>query len=316
MRHLATISDKSSAESFVAFLLTQGISTHVEPDSKDGATWDIWVRDEDKNQEAKALYDSYLESPNDPRYADALGQAKSILQEQKKKSIERRKNIHSTSLPNRNLFGGSIPPLTMTLVILCVGLGLVTWFSQPERNNWLGNAAMKKLSFVDQGLYRKTKDPAASIKQGELWRIWTPAFLHGHPIHLLLNMLSLVALGRIAERMEGIGKYALILVLVGLFSHLLQGLMPASLYGSPNFVGISGVVLGLLGYVGTKTTLRPDLGFQLSGSAYVMTGLLLLLGFTGGTDGIQMANMAHLGGLVGGILVGLLLSDKRFDHKA
>jgi GlpG protein len=282
MRHLTTISGKSTAESFVAYLLTQGISTHVESIPEKSDQWEVWVRDEDKSAMAKREYDEFQKSPNDPKYAEAIRQAKSILIEQKQKERARQRYIQTPSMsPSRNLFARGMPPLTLTLIVLCVVLGLVSEFSNPSSGNWLGKTITKQLKFVDERLYMKTGDPAASIEKGELWRIVTPAFLHGNPIHLLLNMLSLASLGKLAERLEGTGRYAIIILLIAIASHLLQGLMPLNMYGSPNFVGISGVVFGLLGYLGMKTTLRPDMGFQLVPQAYVTTGLILVLGFAG-----------------------------------
>jgi GlpG protein len=317
MRHLTTLSGKSTAESFVAYLLTQGISTHVEPDAVVTDQWDVWVRDEDKNQLARNAYDEFVQSPTDPKYADAVKQARSILVDQKQKEIERRKNIRTPGMSsNRNLFGRGTPPLTLTLIVICSILGLVQ-FINPESNNWLSNLANKQLRFVDLDLYLKTHDPAASLKKLELWRIFTPAFLHGNPLHLLLNMLGLASLGKLTERLEGTGRFATLLVLFALASHLLQGLLPAQWYGSPNFVGISGVIFGLLGYIGIKTTLRPDIGVALTPQIYIMTGLMLVLGFTGvgAGSGFRLANMAHLGGLLAGIAVGYVLSHPRFDVK-
>jgi GlpG protein len=317
MRHLTTITGKSAAESFVAYLLTQDISTHVEPEGVDPNKWDIWIRDEDKSEIARNEYQHFLTSPNDPKYRKAIDDAKEILKDQKQKAVERKKYLQ-TPVPSAgpSLFGSGLPPMTLTMIVLCVFIGLISEFSSPSANNWLGNLVNKQLKFVDMKLYSKTNppDPAASIKQGEIWRILTPAFMHGHPIHLLLNMLSFAMLGRITERLEGIGRYAIIVLLVAIGSHLLQGLMPPTWYGSPNFVGMSGVIMGLLGYLGTKTTLRPDLGFQLSSQAYIMTALILILGFSGSSQNLQIANLAHVGGLVAGIAVGFVMSDRRFDR--
>lgn len=315
MRHLTTITGKSTAESFVAYLLTQDISTHVEPVTNDPNLWDIWIRDEDKNDIAREEYRKFSANPDDPKYRQAVDQAKTILREQKQKSVERSKNVqHPSTRQPPPLFGGRLPPLTLTLIVLCCVLGVISEFSHPSRNNWLGKLITKQLMFVDAKLYSKTKDPAASIKQGEIWRVITPAFLHGNALHLLFNMLSLASLGRLVERLEGIGRYAIIMLIVAIGSHLLQGLMPLKWYGSPNFVGISGVIMGLLGYVGIKTTLRPDLGFQLAPQAYLMAGLILVLGFSGSQSDFAMANMAHLGGVLAGAAVGFVFSDRRFDR--
>ncbi len=314
MRQLTSISGKSSAEAFVAYLVTQDISTHVEPDTTEADKWDIWIRDEDKTEFAREAHQQFLQSPNDPKFRQAVDQARSILKEQKQKSIERRKNIQNpVSRVNPSLFSGRLPPLTLTLVLICVFFGVVKFLlSDGIQSGGLGSLAMQKLGFVDLKLYLMSGDPAASLKRGELWRVLTPAFLHGDPLHLLLNMLALANLGRVTERLEGTGKYALIVLFVAICSHLLQGLTPTQWYGSPNFVGISGVIMGLLGYLGIKTTLRPDLGFVLPPQAYIMTGLILVLGFS---QGMNLANLAHLGGLVAGIAIGFVLSDRRFDRK-
>ena len=48
MRCLGEVQNRKSAELFVAYLLTQGISTHVDIASEDQDRWEIWVRDEDR----------------------------------------------------------------------------------------------------------------------------------------------------------------------------------------------------------------------------------------------------------------------------
>ena len=314
MRHLTTITGKSTAESFVAYLLTQDISTHVEQ-AAESNEWDVWIRDEDRLEVARKEYQQFVTTPNDEKYRSAVDQARAILKEKKQKSDERQKNVqHSSARGNPGPFGGSLPPLTLTLILLCVFLGVVSEFSNPDSGNWFGNVIMKQLMFVDMNLYKTTLDPAASLKQGELWRILTPGFLHGSPFHLLFNMLALGSLGRRVERLEGIGRYALTILIIALCSHLLQGLMPSKWFGSPNFVGISGVVFGLIGYLGTKTTLRPDLGIQIPAQTYLLTAMILVIGFVGSNSQFPLANMAHLGGLMAGVALGFLMSDRRFDR--
>ena len=314
MRHLTTITGKSSAESFVAYLLTQDISTHVEQ-ATESNEWDVWIRDEDRLEVAKKEYQQFVTTPNDEKYRSAVDQAKAILKEKKQKSDERQKNVqYPGSRGNPGPFGGSLPPLTLTLILLCVFLGVVSEFSNPDSGNWFGNVIMKQLTFVDMNLYKTALDPAASLKQGELWRILTPGFLHGGPIHLLFNMLALGSLGRRVERLDGIGRYALTILIIAFCSHLLQGLMPKKWFGSPEFVGISGVVFGLIGYLGTKTTLRPDLGIQIPPQTYLLTAMILVIGFVGSNSRFPLANMAHLGGLMAGVALGFLMSDRRFDR--
>ena len=328
MRSLTTIEGKSDAEAFVAYLLTLGISTHVEPTSPPSMgnalesarpeAWEVWIKNEDLMAQAKEELATFLANPKDPKYATALKQANQILRDQREEARLRQRNIQSPRLDDNrsSMFSGRLPPLTLTLIVLCCVFGLLTSFSQPSPENRLGLSIVKQLKFVDMGLYSKSKDPAASLKRGEYWRVFTPAFLHGDPLHLLMNMLGLASLGRIVERMIGLRRYALLLVLLAAGSHLPQGLLGENLFGfkglsgSPNFVGISGVIMGLFGYVAVKTKMRPDLGFAISAQAYFMVGILLVMGFAGEMFGkvgnLHMANFAHLGGLVAGAILGFL----------
>ncbi len=333
MRSLTTIEGKSDAEAFVAYLLTLGISTHVEPTSPPSMgnalesarpeAWEVWIKNEDLMAQAKEELATFLANPKDPKYATALKQANQILRDQREEARLRQRNIQSPRLDDNrsSMFSGRLPPLTLTLIILCCVFGLLTSFSQPGPENRLGLSIVKQLKFVDMGLYSKSKDPAASLKRGEYWRVFTPAFLHGDPLHLLMNMLGLASLGRIVERMIGLRRYALLLVLLAAGSHLPQGLLGENLFGfkglsgSPNFVGISGVIMGLFGYVAVKTKMRPDLGFAISAQAYFMVGILLVMGFAGEMFGkvgnLHMANFAHLGGLVAGAILGFLSEARR-----
>ena len=333
MRSLTTIEGKSDAEAFVAYLLTLGISTHVEPTSPPSMgnalesarpeAWEVWIKNEDLMAQAKEELETFLANPKDAKYATALKQANQILRDQREEARLRQRNIQSPRLDDNrsSMFSGRLPPLTLTLIILCCVFGLLTSFSQPGPENRLGLSIVKQLKFVDMGLYSKSKDPAASLKRGEYWRVFTPAFLHGDPLHLLMNMLGLASLGRIVERMIGLRRYALLLVLLAAGSHLPQGLLGENLFGfkglsgSPNFVGISGVIMGLFGYVAVKTKMRPDLGFAISAQAYFMVGILLVMGFAGEMFGkvgnLHMANFAHLGGLVAGAILGFLSEARR-----
>jgi GlpG protein len=129
----------------------------------------------------------------------------------------------------------------------------------------------------------------------------------------------------LTERLEGTRRYFWLILACAVGSHLPQGLLPENLLGirglsgSPNFVGISGVVLGLFGYIATKTYLRKDIGFSLSAQSYFMVGLILFLGFAGDVAGnignLRMANFAHLGGLLTGAVLGWVLSHPWFDRR-
>ncbi len=309
MRLLTTIPSKSKAESLVAFLLTRQISTHVESGRPDDH-WEVWIRDEDRLDEAQRELASYLENPNDPRYVDAIRDAQQIIQEKRKQRLEASRNVKTGRALFRNgpggpIGGGGIPPITLTLIVVASIVSLITNFMKPGDQNTFGKTMLDELQFVStQDYLTHQLDPAASLKKGEIWRVITPMFPHGNTFHLLFNVLAIIQLGRIVERMEGTFRYAILVLLTGIFSSLLQGLLPLQFLGYPFFGGLSGVVYGVFGFLLVKSYLRTDLGIRLAQTSVIIMLGWLVLGFTGQMGPI--ANMAHLGGLLAGAFLGYL----------
>lgn len=85
----------------------------------------------------------------------------------------------------------------------------------------------------------------AFLRDGDLWRIVTGNLLHGvpqFPLHLILNMLALVGLGNLVERVLGPARVACVIGVAGVCAMIAGGLeAPGTL------VGASGIVFGLAG---------------------------------------------------------------------
>ncbi len=316
MRLLCTFQGHSKAESFTAYLLTQNIDTNV--DKVEGAedAWEIWIRDEDFVTAAKTEYDRYLQDPTNPKYTEAIRKAADIRREQQIKQKEAARNIRTPrtmATPVSQI--RRIPPLTLTLTILCVIVGFLTNFEINDPRDRMANGISEELQFVERADFAKDPNPATSILKGEVWRLITPIFLHGSLMHLLFNMIMLVQLGRLVEATEGTGRFALIVLFIAIFSNLLQGMTPPSpfgldfLGGSPFFVGISGVVFGIFGLLWIKSTLRPDLGFAMNPTSVVIMLVWLAIGFAWRDSNFKMANLCHLGGLLSGMFLGWLLAN-------
>ncbi len=302
MRILGTIDGKSSAETLVAHLLTRNISTHVEASENNADHWEIWVRDEDRMNDARVELQKYLSNPTDPAYTDSFRQAQQIVRDQAKKRLEAQKNYRPvrSAAPYRSRLGS----LTIALLILCSIVSLATDFSSASPRNKVGRTILEQLKFVDMESYKETEDPLASIRRGEVWRIVTPIFLHGSALHLIFNMIMLIQLGRILENREGTVRFGIYILVIAIFSNLLQGLMPEQYLGTPNFVGFSGVVYGLFGFLWAKSSFRPDLLPQIDPSTLIIMLVLLAAGFAGVLG--QIANLCHLGGLLAGFALGWL----------
>ncbi len=319
MRSLGQIDGRKPTEQFVAFLLTQNIKTHIEGVDGKSDSWEVWVRNEDQMAEASKHLLAFKQNPTDSRYDLAMKEATRLLQaEQKSKQAAARNIRRMDTSRTPQLTRGPIPPLTLTLVILAVVVSFASNFMDLRalQNNKWGEVVVNELSFVEPAAWNKTKDPAASLKRGELWRVVTPIFMHGSMLHLAFNLFMLVSLGRLTERIQGTPKFALFVLMLAVFPNLLQGLMPPALGGSPLFVGISGVVYGLFGYIWIRSLNHPEMGVVVPMPMVVVVLGLIVLGFAASMSqgeiaaGWRLANFCHLGGLLVGIAVAYA-SDKK-----
>lgn len=138
----------------------------------------------------------------------------------------------------------------------------------------------------------------------EPWRLLTSVFVHypgGFPFHILLNMYMLWIFGQVLEGMLGRGRF-LALYLVGGFAGSIGVLVLASPYTV--VIGASGAIFGLLGALLVIQRSLGGNGRQL----LVLLGINLVIGFI---PGFNIAWQAHLGGLVGGALMGLIFMQTR-----
>ncbi|MCA9131898.1 MAG: rhomboid family intramembrane serine protease [Planctomycetales bacterium] len=313
MRCLGQIDGRSSAEAFVAYLLTQEISTHIETLDAASDRWEVWVRDEDKLQQAQRELAAYQANPRDAKYSAALATAREILAKKEKARQQAARNVRRLDASRRpNLAGGGpLPPLTLTLLIVCVAVSLFSNFSRPKETNEWGKAIVEQLSFVSIADYvAANDDPAASLKRGELWRAITPIFLHMGIFHLAMNMFVLVSFGRMVERWVGTPRFALFVLLLAIAPNLLQGLAPEWMQGSPFFGGISGVLYGLFGFVWIRSTLNPTLGVSIPFPIVVLFVGMIVVGLSGIVPNWQYADLCHLGGLLIGSALGYASEQK------
>ncbi|HAG62184.1 MAG TPA: hypothetical protein DCL40_04700, partial [Coxiellaceae bacterium] len=131
------------------------------------------------------------------------------------------------------------------------------------------------------------------------WRLFSPMFLHMSLLHLLFNLYWLYDMGSLIEVKESRWFYVLLLLATALVSHLSQWLLVG-----PAFGGLSGVVYGLFGYLWFLSRYRPWSGYYMrSDIAYWLLGWMVL-GFVGVLG--PVANWAHLGGLIAGVMLALM----------
>lgn len=151
-----------------------------------------------------------------------------------------------------------------------------------------------------------------ALGAGQVWRLLSPAFLHFGWMHLIFNMLWLWYFGRQVEALQGSGRMLALLLVSGIGANLAQYATGTVLFG-----GMSGVDFALLGYVWLMSRRAPNSGFfvpqmlvvfMLGWMAFTMTDLAAAVGFG------NVANEAHLGGLLVGLAMGWYYSGRARRH--
>ena len=148
-----------------------------------------------------------------------------------------------------------------------------------------------------------------SIRAGQYYRLITGIFLHGSIWHLFFNCYALNILGSQIENFLGRIKF----VVIYLFSGLMGSLFSMVFNDSVGSIGASGAIFGLMGalvYFGYHY--RVYLGNVIKSQILPLIGLNLFLGFV--LSGVD--NFAHIGGLIGGIMITMALGVKDKSTKA
>ena len=165
----------------------------------------------------------------------------------------------------------------------------------------------------------KPTDRYYDLKAGQVWRVVTPIFIHLGIMHLLFNMIWLYQLGGVLEGRYKSASFGGLVLFTGIAGVLAQCCMPYempfdSLNGGVLGGGMSGVVFGLLGFAWIKTRSDPASGLVLRGNIFGFMMIWLVLGFSGILNFLldgNIANWAHGGGLVAGMLLGYLSIRRR-----
>jgi len=184
------------------------------------------------------------------------------------------------------IFSYKQPIVTYIIMAICIILFILMELSGGSTNS--------------QTLLKYGANLDVLVKNGEYYRLFTCIFLHIGIMHLLCNMYSLYIIGREVENLFGKIKYIIIFILSGIFGSIM------SLAFTHNTISAeaSGAIFGLLGallYFGMHY--RTYLGEAIKRSIIPIIVVNLIIGFF--AEGIDLA--AHIGGLVGGVLVAMMV---------
>lgn len=175
----------------------------------------------------------------------------------------------------------------------------------------MGLIGINIVMFVGQHLIPDFTDRLSAlsiaIDRGEWWRLFSAMFLH-HPtviFHIIFNMYVLYAYGPHVEQAFGHARFLVLYLICGFgasaVSYAFHGCFSDSL-------GASGAIFGVVGLLLVYVYNRRQSSFvrQFLRTLLFFVGLNLLIGFAIP----RIDNLAHIGGLVSGVALGLGFDQK------
>ena len=285
MRKIGSISSEAQARRFNAYLVSIGVPAQTDQ-SRDG-TWEIWVHNDAQLQQGTTELEQFTSNPADERYTLGARNAAKMEQQQRAEEKRSRTKIIDARSHWGVFYNQAMGPVTLGLMFVCVALFVYERVS--------GSAPVQDALMFTSMTSLKHGDPWWAIKHGQVWRLLTPALLHGGLLHILFNMMWLRQLGSAIENIEGSVTFGVQVFVFALVSNVAQAII-----GGPMFLGMSGVVYGLFGYTWICAKHDPKRAYVLDRETVILMIIWFVLCFTEALGPI--ANWAHAGGLIAGIL--------------
>lgn len=292
MRLIGQIRLAKQARCFCDFLQAQGIESQCDPDEQG---YQVWVYDEAQLDQARTLLDNFLADPENPRYQQYQGLRDDFLLRQNKENelASRRQFNMRTQWQTSSMF--KMGPVSLGLIALSILVALISSLgADKESLRWLFIT-----DYQMDGNYLSWNPSLQEVSQGQVWRLFTPMFIHFGFMHILFNSMWVKDLGGIIETKHG-STYLLGLVLAfSALSNVAQFYMSGPLFG-----GMSGVVYGLLGFLWIRGKCDRTYGIILNKQVVTMMIVWFFICLTGLVGSV--ANTAHGAGALAGMAWGYL----------
>tara|TARA_B100000886_G_scaffold20348_1_gene13042 strand:+ start:204 stop:782 length:579 start_codon:yes stop_codon:yes gene_type:complete len=165
-----------------------------------------------------------------------------------------------------------------------------------------------KIIISNQGYASLLDADKTFLEDNEWWRIITPIFIHFSFAHLAFNCLWIYILGEKIENTDG----SLVFIILVTFSAILSNSFQYFWTESSLFGGLSGVIYGLIGFCMILEFESSYDRYQLPPGLYMFMLVWLVMGFVGILDLFgfgSVANFAHLGGLISGIIFAMIYKN-------
>ena len=267
---------------FSHYLSTLSITTQLE---KEGEGYTLYCSAEQLSL-VQQEFDSFIKHPMHPKYQEAAWQS----------AEPKVVNVDNPSLlvSFQKQFLAHAGIFTLLIFLLCWAVFILTLFG-------FGEETFNNLHFFTN----------LSVEQffHQPYRLLGPVFFHFSWMHIVFNTLWWWQLGGDIENKLGRMTLINIFFVSGVISNIGQFFV-----SGPSFGGLSGVVYGVMGFVWWSGWLMPKQGLSLPKPLVGFLLFWIVLGFANMLP-VNMANTAHLLGLISGCLMAVI-SAKYFKIKS
>lgn len=276
MKKLTSREDRREAQFLRDALVGGDVPATLKLEADGG--YGVWVDAHSDMPLAEELLAAFVADPRDPRIADLAARAGVTRRTRTAEEREAQRRTERAQVEQARVHSApAIGTVSLGLILLSC---IVAYFSE------MGTLHGDLFGF---------HWPSISTR-GEWWRLFLPVFYHNDLLHLVFNVLMVHRLGSAIEY-HFRSRYLLLQALVfGVGGVLAEGFITRG-----SAMGLSGVVYGLLGFVWVRGRLDPRSPIMPAQSVIIFMLFWMLLGFM---DVVSMANWAHAGGLVLGMLWG------------
>lgn len=250
----------------------------IDKESRNDSKWYILAEDDEHFSREVIVIDEYTNKVlyNSMKAGLVAAQIDSIIRYRQEVKNEKKKNKLSI--------------ITVSLIAANVIMYIITAFLS-------GNILDSNINAL---IYLGAKENSL-IASGQYYRLITAMFLHGGIVHLVLNMYSLKAIGPLVEKVYGKAKYIAIYFIGGIVSSMFS-----YKFSDGVSIGASGAIFALLGATLVfAMKMRDRIGKGMVINILSVIGINIFIGIA--IPNID--NFGHLGGLIGGFIVSLLISN-------
>ena len=297
MRTIGNLASERAAAKFSDFLFVRGIENEFE--SEDDGTFSLWIMDEAHIGSAAEMLAKFRSNPDAPDF-DQTDAAKKLRRAGEQAEEGKRGTVADAERVAYERQFAPAPYVTLFLIIVSVAVAIFSKLGEDK-------LAIHHLFIADikaNGDLVGWYSGLVEVRAGQVWRLFTPIFIHMSVLHIVFNMMWLKDLGTAIEsRFGGIHLLALVAVSAAL-SNLGQ-----YLWAGPIFGGMSGVVYALFGFLWIRGKCDPATTGQINPQAvYWMIGWFVLCALGVIPD---VANACHAIGLAVGMAWGWLSAKIR-----